>query len=81
LDLYQENEWAVIRLNDNGPGIEAQKLKRIFEPFFTTREHGAGSGIGLFVVRQALADMGGDIRVESEPGQGATFIVSLPTTA
>jgi PAS domain S-box-containing protein len=68
-------------VSDRGPGIETDDTDRIFEPFFTTREHGAGSGIGLFVVRQALADMGGDIRVESEPGQGATFIVSLPTTA
>jgi signal transduction histidine kinase len=68
-------------VSDRGPGIETDDKDRIFEPFFTTREHGAGTGIGLFVVRQALADMGGDIRVESEPGQGATFIVSLPTTA
>ena len=68
-------------VSDSGPGIEPDDKDRIFEPFFTTREQGIGTGIGLFVVRQALADMGGDIRIEGESGQGATFIVSLPMAA
>ena len=63
---------------DTGPGIDPEYIDRIFEPFFTTRGQGNGSGIGLFVVSQALSDMGGSIRVKSQPGQGVTFIVSLP---
>jgi signal transduction histidine kinase len=68
----------VIFIADTGPGIDPEHIDRIFEPFFTTRGKANGSGIGLFVVCQSLSDMGGAIRVESEPGKGATFIVSLP---
>jgi two-component system sensor histidine kinase EvgS len=68
----------VIFIADTGPGIEPELQGRIFEPFFTTRGKDSGTGIGLFVVCQALSDMGGAVRVESEPGKGATFIVSLP---
>ncbi len=68
----------VFFVTDTGPGIEPDLLERIFEPFFTTRSKDKGTGIGLFVVCQALADMGGAVRVESEPGKGSTFIVSLP---
>ena len=68
----------VIFVSDTGPGIDPELGQRIFEPFFTTRSTDNGTGIGLFVVRQALSDMGGAVRVESTPGQGATFIVSLP---
>ncbi|WP_155316316.1 transporter substrate-binding domain-containing protein [Desulfosarcina alkanivorans] len=68
----------VLYVADTGPGIDPDLKDRIFEPFFTTRGKTSGTGIGLFVVGQALSDMGGDIRVESEPGKGATFIVILP---
>lgn len=68
----------VLFIADTGPGIEPELKDRIFEPFFTTRGEGKGSGIGLFAVCQALSDLGGAIRVESEPGNGATFFVSLP---
>jgi signal transduction histidine kinase len=70
----------VFFISDTGPGIEPEIRRRIFEPFFTTRGRDNGTGIGLFVVCQALADMDGTVRVESEPGKGATFIVSLPAT-
>jgi signal transduction histidine kinase len=68
----------VLFVADTGPGIEPELRERMFEPFFTTRGKDNGTGIGLFVVCQALSDMGGAIRVESDPGKGATFIVSLP---
>ena len=68
----------VFFITDTGPGIEPELQGRIFEPFFTTRSKHNGTGIGLFVVCQALSDMGGAVRVESEPGKGSTFIVRLP---
>ncbi len=68
----------VFFITDTGPGIEPGLRERIFEPFFTTRSKEKGTGIGLYVVCQALADMGGAVRVESQPGKGATFIVTLP---
>jgi signal transduction histidine kinase/ABC-type amino acid transport substrate-binding protein len=68
----------VLFIKDTGPGIDPELKERIFEPFFTTRGKDNGTGIGLFVVCQALSEMGGAVRVESAPGKGATFIVSLP---
>ncbi|MGA6927336.1 MAG: transporter substrate-binding domain-containing protein, partial [Desulfosarcina sp.] len=65
-------------ITDTGPGIDPELQERIFEPFFSTRGKENGAGIGLYVVVQALSDMGGSIRVQSETGKGTTFIVSLP---
>ncbi len=69
-----------IRIADTGPGIPEEARKKIFEPFFTTKEAGKGTGLGLAVTYGIIEDHGGDIRVESEPGEGATFIITLPVT-
>lgn len=63
---------------DNGPGIAPQLQPRIFEPYFTTREH--GTGLGLASVYSIVRQHGGLVRVESSPGQGATFILHLPAS-
>lgn len=70
---------ACITVTDNGAGIVPDIRPRIFEPFFTTRAH--GTGMGLATVHDIVADMGGNIRVESTHGQGATFTVCLPAVA
>lgn len=67
-----------IRVADNGPGIEPEDLPRIFTPFFSRF---GGSGLGLPVARQLLDRHGGTLRVEGEPGRGATFIIHLPLDA
>jgi len=68
-----------VRIRDDGPGVSEQVLDKIFDPFFTTKDLGQGTGQGLSVVHAIVVNKhGGSIRVESEPGQGATFIVSLP---
>ena len=67
-----------ILFRDNGPGIPAALQKRIFEPFFTTREVGAGMGMGLTVAYDAVTSCGGTIGVQSQEGQGAAFVVTLP---
>ena len=73
---------VVLRVNDNGVGIEAPHLKRIFDPFFTTREptddKPGGRGLGLAICRQIVTALHGEISVESTPGQGATFTLCLP---
>jgi len=68
-----------IRITDNGPGIPRRARDHIFEPFFTTKPVGKGTGQGLFIAhRVVVKEHGGDIRFETETGQGTTFIISLP---
>ncbi len=69
---------ACVRVRDDGPGIAAEHRDRIFEPFFTTKPAGEGTGLGLFLSYQIVQSHGGEIRVESQPGEGATFEVWLP---
>jgi len=63
---------------DTGPGISEEARKKLFEPFFTTKPAGKGTGLGLSVSFGLIEEHGGEVVVESEVGQGATFIVSLP---
>jgi len=67
-----------LRVHDTGCGIPSEQLPRIFDPFFTTKETGEGTGLGLSVSYGIVKDHGGEISVESEPGRGCTFTVSLP---
>lgn len=67
---------AVIRISDNGCGIAAEHRARIFEPFFSVRAE--GTGLGLFLALNFVRRSGGDLRVDSTPGQGSTFTVVLP---
>jgi signal transduction histidine kinase len=69
---------VVIEVQDTGSGISAAQLKRIFEPFYTTKPAGVGSGIGLSVCESIVAELHGNIEVESSPGRGTTFRVTLP---
>ena len=69
--------WVEIAVIDNGPGIPPDRMKWIFEPFHTTKGL-RGTGLGLAVTKRIIAEHGGRIRVESEPGKGATFRVALP---
>jgi C4-dicarboxylate-specific signal transduction histidine kinase len=63
---------------DNGEGIAPENLAKIFHPFFTTKPEGKGVGLGLAVSYGIIEAHGGDIEVASQPGEGATFTVSLP---
>lgn len=67
-----------IRISDTGPGLPKKIQDRIFEPFFTTKPAGKGTGLGLSVTYGIIKDHEGDINVESKPGEGATFIITLP---
>ncbi|BCS52150.1 two-component sensor histidine kinase [Geobacter sp. SVR] len=65
-------------IRDNGPGIPPEVLENIFTPYFTTKEIGEGTGLGLFVSRQLVEELGGRIEVSSSVGKGAEFTVTLP---
>jgi signal transduction histidine kinase len=67
-----------VEIQDNGPGIAPEHLGRIFEPFFTTKPVGEGTGLGLSICHGIISGLGGELTVESQPGQGATFRVLLP---
>jgi len=67
-----------LQFTDDCGGIEKENLDKVFEPFFTTRPNGQGTGLGLCIVQRIVTAVGGKVRVESEPGQGSTFFVTLP---
>jgi PAS domain S-box-containing protein len=67
-----------IQVADDGYGIEEKHLKHIFDPFFTTKPTGEGTGLGLSVSYGIVKKHGGEIRVQSKPGEGAIFTVVLP---
>ena len=73
-----EGQGVTVEVTDNGPGIAPQIQARIFEPFFTTKPTGSGTGLGLAISQSIVADAGGELSVESEPGRGTTFRVALP---
>ena len=70
---------VVVRIADNGTGIPEAIRQKIFEPFFTTKPIGKGTGQGLAIAHSVIVDKHkGRITVESEPGKGTTFIITLP---
>jgi two-component system, cell cycle sensor histidine kinase and response regulator CckA len=75
------NHEVILSFSDTGPGIDPAIKARVFEPFFTTKAAGNGTGLGLSAAYGIVAQAGGTIKVESEPGQGAAFVISLPTVA
>jgi signal transduction histidine kinase len=78
-DFMTDTRCAVLGVRDDGPGIAAEIAGRIFDPLFTTKAPGKGTGLGLSTVRSIVTELGGDVRVESAPGAGATFLVRIPS--
>ncbi|MCW5781918.1 MAG: PAS domain S-box protein [Nitrospirales bacterium] len=78
LALHPTDDMVELTVQDTGSGIPQEQLAKIFDPFFSTKAVGEGTGLGLTVVHGILQEHQGAIRVASVPGQGTTFIVSLP---
>ena len=73
------NEKVELRVADTGQGMTPEECERLFTPYYTTKQH--GTGLGLAIVQSVVADHAGTIAVESPPGGGATFIITLPRAA
>jgi two-component system cell cycle sensor histidine kinase/response regulator CckA len=76
LRTANRGKFVALEVADTGCGMDPKTLRQIFKPFFTRKP--AGTGLGLNNVRGIVQQMGGDIQVRSEPGQGATFVVCMP---
>ena len=78
LDGEGKAHSVIVRVRDNGTGMDEETRQRLFDPFFTTKEIGKGTGLGLSIVKGILDDHGAQIRVESEMGEGTTFVLIFP---
>jgi len=72
----QDRGRAMITISDTGQGLTSQERLQLFTPYYTTKKH--GTGLGLAIVQSVVSDHGGKVTVQSEPGQGATFIIDVP---
>ena len=78
LRTWREGELILASISDSGPGVPPAALDQIFNPFFTTKPVGEGTGLGLSISDAIIREHGGQIRVASRVGEGATFTVELP---
>jgi signal transduction histidine kinase len=77
VELKEEGGYVCFSIKDTGCGIEPELRERIFDPFFTTKEN--GTGLGLAITAKIVQSHGGFIKVDSIPGKGTEFIVSIPS--
>ncbi|MEO5327122.1 MAG: PAS domain S-box protein [Magnetococcus sp. THC-1_WYH] len=73
-----QDSWVVVAIEDNGPGMDEEVKKHAFDAFFTTKPVGRGTGLGLSLCFNIISEHGGDIVIDSRPGEGACFKVRLP---
>jgi signal transduction histidine kinase len=72
------DDMIEVRISDTGIGMEQGVCQRAFESFFTTKEIGKGTGLGLYISYNLIAEVDGTIELESEPGKGTTVIIKVP---
>jgi CheY-like chemotaxis protein len=78
--LTDDGDRIRVSVRDNGPGVPPEIESRIFDPFFTTKEPGEGTGLGLSISRQIIERHKGQIWLENQSGEGATFVLDLPVS-
>jgi signal transduction histidine kinase len=78
IDVADDAGKLVVAVADDGPGVPAAIASRIFDPFFSTRGPGEGTGLGLYLSRKIVAKYGGELRLGTRPGGGASFTIELP---
>ncbi len=80
LQINRDGEWVSIKVTDNGQGIQKEYQANLFQMFFTANLRAKGSGIGLYILKETIEALGGNITVQSELGEGSEFIAKLPLT-
>jgi two-component system NtrC family sensor kinase len=75
----EEDDALTIEITDTGIGIAPENVAKIYDPFFTTKGVGRGTGLGLAITYGIVQEHSGHITVESAPGRGTTFRITLPT--
>ncbi|RCJ36867.1 ATPase [Nostoc punctiforme NIES-2108] len=74
-----DQQWVVIRIADNGPGMKEEVIRRIYDPFFTTKDVGKGTGLGMAISYQIIVDKhGGMLKCRSQPSEGTEFWIQIP---
>jgi signal transduction histidine kinase len=76
ISIFKSNGNVVMSFKDSGQGIEANHINQVFQPLFSTKSKGIG--LGLSITKMIIENHGGTIRVDSEPGKGANFIIEMP---
>ncbi|NQX91278.1 MAG: HAMP domain-containing histidine kinase [Flavobacteriales bacterium] len=80
INITNSEDNLVITAQDNGVGIDAESQEKVFDMFFRVAEDDMGSGIGLYIVKEAVEKMNGNIHLESTQGVGTTFKITIPLT-
>ena len=80
ISTKREDDYLVVDVSDNGPGIPKSIAPRIFDPFFTTKPVGKGTGLGLSICYGIVKELGGEITVDTEEGVGTSFHVKFPVS-
>ena len=75
----ESDSQYILKIRDNGIGIDQDILNKVFDPFFTTKTTGEGSGVGLYLSREIIQNHGGDISVTSAMDEFTEFTITLPT--
>ena len=78
VELTASDTRVTLRVEDNGPGVPADKLEMIFQPFYSTKLSRGGTGLGLSISTEIVQRHGGTLRAVSSAGGGACFVVELP---
>ncbi|QWR76487.1 sensor histidine kinase [Candidatus Magnetomonas plexicatena] len=76
VNIATTDHEAIVKVSDTGKGMDPDDVERVFEPFFTKK--GKGTGLGLFITYNIVKNYKGDITIESAPGTGTTFTITLP---
>ncbi|WMN12907.1 tetratricopeptide repeat-containing sensor histidine kinase [Marivirga salinae] len=76
--IFKRKDHVILKVIDNGHGIEPEHINKIFGMFYRASEEGSGTGLGLFVLKRAIERLKGDVSVQSEPKVGSTFEVKIP---